>query len=186
MLHSRLFRAGLLQQMLFTALLTLLQSAAFAKSLTAPAEVDADSLVKIGLDGVDNERDFISIVKPDQPEGRYGEYEYTKGDSLELFAPAEPGDYEIRWLGAESPYPTIERQALKVLPIAATVQAPASAAIATEIKVQWEGPNHLQDFITIVPAATPERQYAETNTPTKVIRSHFPLPPHRALMKSVT
>ncbi|HVK99576.1 MAG TPA: hypothetical protein VM553_07190, partial [Dongiaceae bacterium] len=159
--RSRSFRSLLSLQTLFAALLILLHCPAFAKSLTAPAQADADSPVKIGFQGADNEREFITILKPDEPEGRYGDYEYTKGDSIELFAPVEPGDYEIRWLGAETPYPTIERQPLKVLPIAAKLQAPASAAIVTDIKVQWEGPNHPRDFITIVSATTPERQYAE-------------------------
>lgn len=147
--------------LLFALLLALPQAHAFAVSLSAPEQANADSQLNIGLEGVNNARDFITIVKPDEPEGRYNEYDYTKGDSVQLFAPVEPGDYEIRWLGAESPYPTLAWQKLKVLPVSAQLQVPATAAISTAISIQWQGPDNPRDFITIVAAGTKEGQYGE-------------------------
>lgn len=147
--------------LLFTLLLALPQTHALAVSLSAPEQVNADSPLNIGLEGVNNPQDFITIVKPDESEGRYNDYEYTKGDSVQLFAPVEPGDYEIRWLGAESPYPTLARQKLNVLPVSAQLQVPATAAIGTAISIQWQGPDNPRDFITLVPAGTREGQYRE-------------------------
>lgn len=147
--------------LLFTLLLALPQTHALAVSLSAPEQVNADSPLNIGLEGVNNPRDFITIVKPDESEGRYNDYEYTQGDSVQLFAPVEPGDYEIRWLGAESPYPTLARQKLNVLPVSAQLQVPATAAIGTAISIQWQGPDNPRDFITLVPAGTREGQYRE-------------------------
>lgn len=147
--------------LLFTLLLALPQTHALAVSLSAPEQVNADSPLNIGLKGVNNPRDFITIVKPDESDGRYNDYEYTQGDSVQLFAPVEPGDYEIRWLGAESPYPTLARQKLNVLPVSAQLQVPATAAIGTAISIQWQGPDNPRDFITLVPAGTKEGQYRE-------------------------
>ena len=147
--------------LLFTLLLALPQTRAFAATLSAPEQANADSLLKIGLDDVNNPQDFIIIVKPDESEGHYKEYAYTTGDSVELFVPVDPGDYEIRWLGAKSPYPTLTRQKLKVLPVTAQLQVPATAAIGTVIPFQWQGPDNPQDFITIVSAATKEGQYGD-------------------------
>ena len=79
--------------LLFTLLLALPQTRAFAATLSAPEQANADSLLKIGLDDVNNPQDFIIIVKPDESEGHYKEYAYTTGDSVELFVPVDPGDY---------------------------------------------------------------------------------------------
>ncbi len=143
-----------------TALLWMLAAAvSHAKTLSAPAQVDADSVVKIALEGVATDRDFVTIVKPDAKPGAYGAYVYTGESTIELFAPVEPGDYEIRWLGAASPHPTLTSRALKVVAVSAQLQAPASAAIGTQIEIVWQGPNNPRDFITLVTAGTPEGRY---------------------------
>lgn len=138
----------------------LLHHSAFAATLSAPAQANADSPLTITLDGVDNPRDFVTIVSASAAEGHYDTYAYTSnGNSVELFAPLEPGDYEIRWLAAESPYATRARHTLKVVAVSASVTAPASAAIASTISIAWQGPNHPRDFITLVPAGSAEGSY---------------------------
>lgn len=138
----------------------LLHHSAIAATLSAPAQANADSPLTITLDGVDNPRDFVTIVSASAAEGHYDTYAYTsKGNSVELFAPLEPGDYEIRWLAAESPYATRARRTLNVVAVSASVTAPASAAIASTINIEWQGPNHPRDFITLVPAGSAEGAY---------------------------
>jgi methionine-rich copper-binding protein CopC len=138
----------------------LLHHSAIAATLSAPAQANADSPLTITLDGVDNPRDFVTIVSASAAEGHYDTYAYTSnGNSVELFAPLEPGDYEIRWLAAESPYATRARHTLKVVAVSASVTAPASAAIASTISIEWQGPNHPRDFITMVPAGSAEGSY---------------------------
>ncbi|MEZ5397119.1 MAG: VWA domain-containing protein [Bryobacterales bacterium] len=116
----------------------------------------------IGWTGAAGERDFISIVPPDLPEGRYAKYAYTSsGNPVKLLAPDKPGAYEIRWLSGEKGYPTRATVALTVLPVQATLDVPAQADAGQTIEVSWNGPNNPRDFITIVPKGTPERKYAK-------------------------
>jgi hypothetical protein len=68
--------------------------------------------------GPDNPRNFITIVPKGAREGEYsGSYAYThpQRNPVSLFAPLQPGEYELRYSTAESYY-TLARAALKVVP----------------------------------------------------------------------
>ncbi|MAT84899.1 MAG: hypothetical protein CMD39_11490 [Gammaproteobacteria bacterium] len=53
-----------------------------------------------------------------------------------------------------------QRAALTVVDVAATLAAPASVEAGADVAVSWEGPDNARDFITLVPAGTPEGDYA--------------------------
>ena len=77
------------------------------------------------------------------------DYAYTKqGNPARLRAPAESGDYELRYVHAYSST-VIGRADIKVTPVHATVKAPAAAAVASEFDVTWQGPAYKDDFISI-------------------------------------
>lgn len=87
-------------------------------AITAPAQVVAGDAFKVSWKGPDNARNFITVVPKGAREGEYsGSYAYTHPGSnpVNLFAPLQPGDYELRYSTAESYY-TIARAALKVVP----------------------------------------------------------------------
>jgi hypothetical protein len=109
-------------------------------------------------DGAD-ERDFITIVPADAPEGRYEAYEYARQSPVVLTVPALSGAYEVRYLGALSPYPTLARRPLEVRDARATLDAPAGVEAGEEFSVEWTGPDHPGDFVTVVPIDTPEGRY---------------------------
>ncbi|HET9865030.1 MAG TPA: VWA domain-containing protein [Steroidobacteraceae bacterium] len=91
---------------------------AVSGTLDGPAQVVAGDAFKVAWKGPDNPRNFITVVKQDAREGSYSaSYAYTlpKHDAVNLFAPLEPGDYELRYSTAESYY-TIARAPLKVVP----------------------------------------------------------------------
>jgi hypothetical protein len=91
---------------------------AVSGAITAPAQVTAGEAFKVGWKGPDNPRNFITIVKKAAREGEYSAlYAYTapRDNPVNLFAPLEPGDYELRYSTAESYY-TLARAALKVVP----------------------------------------------------------------------
>jgi hypothetical protein len=80
--------------------------------------VAAGDSFKVSWKGPDNPRNFITIVPKGAREGEYSSlYAYTapQTNPVNLFAPLEPGDYELRYSTAES-YFTIARSALKVVP----------------------------------------------------------------------
>jgi hypothetical protein len=130
-------------------------------TLTAPATVPAGEEFAIQWTGPDNEREFIGLVKVDAAEGTYnGPYDYTrKGSPLTLRAPDAAGEYELRYMMADTPYRTLGRARVQVTSTAATVSAPVTVAAGAAFAVQWQGPNNPRDFITIVPAGTTAREY---------------------------
>jgi hypothetical protein len=132
---------------------------AAAVEISAPAEALVGSEVPVAWTGEANARDFITIVAPDAVEGAYEAYQYARKSPVTLVAPVEPGTYEIRYLGADAPYPTLARRPLTVNDTSATLLAPDSVDAGAAFDVSWTGPDHKRDFITIVPAGTPEGQY---------------------------
>ena len=118
--------------------------------LTAPSEINAGAQVKIMLSGDVGKRDFITIVPLDKPEGEYADYQYARSkNSLELRAPEDAGDYEIRYLDANPPYATLARQKLTVIPVHATVEAPDRVDAGAKFQVAWTGPDNRQDFSSL-------------------------------------
>lgn len=144
-----------------TMALMLLATPAGAEDVTldAPESAIVGAPLTVRWQGGGGTRDFITIVAADAPEGSYQGYQYTRQSPVTLTVPPTPGAYEIRYLGEAAPYPTLARQALTVNDVAATLEAPASVTAGADVAVAWEGPDHARDFITIVPADTPEGQY---------------------------
>jgi hypothetical protein len=125
-------------------------------TLDAPEQVGAGAKFSVKWTGPNNARDYVGIGNASRP---YIGYKYTKfGSPTELTAPDEPGQYELRYfLGAGDTI--IGRRPIVVGSVSASVTAPQRAAAGTKIQVAWQGPNNPRDFITIVKAGTPEKQY---------------------------
>lgn len=127
--------------------------------LTAPAEVVVGGTVSVAIEGEIQARDFVTIVGVGTVEGEYGAYQYVRKGTVNLVAPADTGEYEIRLLQAERPFATLSSRPLKVIDTVATLDAPDRVDGGAELEVIWTGPDNAQDFITIVPQGTPEGKY---------------------------
>jgi hypothetical protein len=145
-------------------LLVLLSSAVFAQAtVSGPAAVKAGAQVEVTVTGSKNPRDFVTIVEKAAREGAYGGYEYvSKPGAYKLVAPPKAGEYEIRLLAADSPYPTLARRALRIDAVQATVEAPAQVAAGAKFPVKWTGPNNDRDYIAIGNASRPYLGYEYT------------------------
>ena len=145
-------------------LLAFLSSTAFAQAtVNGPAAVTAGAQVQVTVGGSKNPRDFVTIVAKGAPEGSYGGYEYVpKPGAFKLVAPPKPGDYEIRLLAADSPYPTLARRALRIDAVEATLDAPGQVAAGAKLTVKWTGPNNERDYIAIGNASRPYLGYEYT------------------------
>lgn len=143
------------------AALLVLSFAALAQQMNAPASITIDSVVKVQLSGSIPEKSFVSIVKADAAEGTYGEYAYAQQGTVEFRVPSEPGAYELRWLAADPPYPTLTKRAIQLVVPTASVKAPASVKVATAITIEWKGPSGSGEYITLVPADAAEGTYAD-------------------------
>ena len=142
--------------------LCLLSTFAAAQDLTldAPDQVVVGAVVEINWKGGDNPRDFITIVPADAAAGKYDAYQYANKSPVSIVAPSLPGQYEIRYLAADSPYPTLQKRSLHVVDATATLEAADTVPAGDELSVSWTGPDNRQDFITLVPVGTAEGQYA--------------------------
>ena len=130
-----------------------------SRTLTAPASASVGAKVEVAWQGAADARDFITIVPSDAPEGRYLGYEYTRQSPVALKAPPQPGNYEVRYLAAASPYPTLARAPITIVDATATLTAPASVPAGEEFAIQWTGPDNERDFIGLVKADAAEGTY---------------------------
>jgi len=148
----------IVRAVLFWVLTTSLAVAAPALESAASAKIGGE--VSITVAGSTNPRDFVTIVAKGMREGGYDAYRYVdKPGVFKLQAPSAPGDYEIRLLGAQSPYPTLARRPLKVETVAATLDAPGQVAAGAAFAVKWTGPNNERDFVGIGESAPQGQKY---------------------------
>ena len=126
--------------------------------MSAPRQVAAGASVAIEWSGVQNSGDFITIVAPGTAERKYDEYVYAKSSPATMAAPETPGEYEIRYLSANE-YRTLASAPLTVGGVDASVSAPVSAVAGARIEIAWSGPDNRGDYLTLVPAGTPDGQY---------------------------
>jgi len=142
-------------------------------SVTAPATVGVGANFKVSWKGPNNPRDFITVVKVGTPERQYQAYAYTNtGNPVQLRAPEQPGEYEVRYLTGQS-YLTIASTKLTVGAASASVKGPESAVAGSLFDVGWTGPNNQRDFINIVPKGAREGEsgswaYTEHGNPAKL------------------
>ncbi|MDQ8183776.1 hypothetical protein [Pelagicoccus sp. SDUM812005] len=138
-----------------------------AVTLQAPDEVIAGSVVSVSWTGPDNKGDYLTFVPRSLPDGRYGNYAETrKGSPLEITAPIEPGDIELRYVTGQGAK-VLGRFPLRVVPAEITLSAPSTARAGETIRVNWSGPDNKGDYLTLVPATLPDGQYqsyADTKT----------------------
>ena len=144
---------------------TTIQIKGVGASVEAPAVADVATEFEVTWKGPSNTPDYIAIARPDQNPGSQIHYTYTKrGNPLKLLAPSDPGTYEVRYiLGKGSKL--LAKTSIEIMAVSAKVQAPASADVASEFEVTWQGPGYKSDYIAIArPDQNPGSQVGYTYT----------------------
>ena len=129
--------------------------------LVAPTRVSASAALEVAWTGPAEPGGVITLTDRDAA-AAVNNKNYVRaaaGMPARLTAPAEPGDYEIRYVmaGGYTTYPGMERSVQAVLPItvadvSASVAGPASAVGGSTIEVTWQGPadDWQDDVISVV------------------------------------
>lgn len=128
-------------------------------TLEAPQQVGAGAVFSVTWTGPKNERDYITIVKRGAADGEYANYRDTKqGSPLELTAPIEPGEWELRYMTGQGAK-VLGRRPIRIVAAEVSLSAPVEAAAGSKVNVEWTGPDNGGDYITVVSKDTPDGQY---------------------------
>ena len=129
-------------------------------SLSAPDRVEAGATFKASWTGPNNAGDYVTIVPKDLPDGRYANYlETAKGPTLNLVALITPGPAELRYMTGAGAR-VLARRPIEIVAAKVTLEAPDQVTAGAVVSITWTGPANRGDYITIVPATTPDGQYA--------------------------
>jgi hypothetical protein len=112
--------------------------------------------VPVTWSGPNNENDYITIVGKTVPDGRREGFAWTLGGSpLQVIAPGQPGDGEIRYVSGHDDK-VLGRRAIRIVAARITLTAPARAPLGAPVAIEWTGPNNMNDHIAIVPKDAPD------------------------------
>jgi hypothetical protein len=143
-------------------------------TVQAPVRVLAGATFSVQWTGPNNSEDYVTIVPKAALEREYTSYRRTNaGAKLELTAPIEPGDCEVRYVAGRA-RKVLGRAPITVEPAAATLEAPTAAVQGAEISVAWTGPNNAGDYVTVVARETPDGRhgnytYTSNGSPLRVL-----------------
>jgi len=136
-------------------------------TLEIPARVNAGASFAVKWTGPNNAKDYITIVRKDVAAGVYANYEDTsRGNPLQLLAPMETGEWEVRYMTTGSKT-ILGRAPILVFSNEVTISAPAEVVAGTVVTATWTGPNNAGDYLTLVPKSTPDGQYGNYTYTTK-------------------
>jgi Ca-activated chloride channel homolog len=131
-----------------------LRLAPVSGSVEALSAIVPDGRFQVAWEGPDNPNDYITIVAAGAPEGSYKDYARTRsGNPVQLRAPAEPGEYEIRYVIQQSGR-TLATRAVTVGGMQVTLSVKGKVSPGGVVEVEWTGPGRYEDFIQIVPAGS--------------------------------
>lgn len=123
-------------------------------SIDAPPSAPAGGTAEIGWQGPGGQRDFITIAEPGAAGGAYEAYTYVReGSPLTLAMPADPGDYEVRYILDEG-RTILASVPFRVTEVTAELEVPPSATAGARLSVGWTGPGGDRDYVSI---ALPEQ-----------------------------
>ncbi|MEO1138014.1 MAG: VWA domain-containing protein [Pseudomonadota bacterium] len=130
-------------------------------TLSGPETVFIGAPFRVSWTGNVHKQDYVTIVPVGADSKTYNSYVRVKEDSAgSIVAPAEPGLYEIRYM-LDNGKKVLASAPIEVTVPTVTVSAPESVSTGASFKVNWTGNVHPNDYVTIVPAGSEEKAYAD-------------------------
>lgn len=144
--------------------------------LDAPDSADMASRFEVTWSGPGNKEDYIAVARPDHPPGRHVSLTRVReGNPIKLWAPGEPGDYEVRYVLARGTK-VLAKAPITINAVTASVAAVGPVKAASRFDITWKGPGAEGDYITVArreqaPGAFVERTPVRQGNP---VRLHAP------------
>jgi len=124
-----------------------------------PVSVKAATSFQVEWQGPNNDGDYITVAEPAATPSVYDNYSYTRnGNPAKLTAPAEPGDYEVRYIQANGAK-QLAKASITVQAVTAEVTPPEPVRAGETFQVSWQGPNNNGDYITVAQSGDPASSY---------------------------
>ena len=148
-----------------------MDSAVGSVTLVAPTDVQARSAIDIEWTGDRAVGDFLAITLSGAPTDALLSYQVIRGgQTATMYAPETTGSYELRYMQGEK---IAAISALNVVPVTATLDAPAAMDAGARVDVAWTGPGNRADFIGVaLPDAAPDkflkRAYTNSGNPVRL------------------
>ncbi|MCB1367735.1 MAG: hypothetical protein KDK00_08230, partial [Rhodobacteraceae bacterium] len=156
-------------KILATRMITVVDQSA---ELSAAAEANVGQMLEVTWTGPDYDRDFIALAEAGSPDKKYLSYAYSRhGSPASVQMPAEPGNYELRYVMNANPLKVLARIPLALVAVSASLEAPASASAGGKIAVTWQGPGYQRDYIAIAPRGSKKYltyAYARNGNPAEI------------------
>lgn len=119
-------------------------------SLIAPEQAGAGEVLEIVWDGPNNKNDYVTVAEIDASPNKYINYTYTnKGSPLSVTMPLEPGSYELRYVANGNPDKILATRPIDIVAADVSLNAPDQAVAGSIIKVNWQGPDNKNDYISV-------------------------------------
>ena len=117
--------------------------------LEAPDAVDVASRFEVMWSGPGANEDYITVARPNQPPNGYVSMtRIREGNPVKVWAPSDPGDYEVRYILGRGTR-LMGQRPITVLAVTAALQASGPVKAASWIEVAWVGPAADGDYICV-------------------------------------
>ncbi|MFY0622495.1 MAG: VWA domain-containing protein, partial [Pelagimonas sp.] len=117
-------------------------------TVTGPDTAVIGSTIEVSWDGPAGDGDFVSVHEVNGDVWPINYSAISNGNPLALRMPGQPGKYELRYQIARD-RTVIARTPIEITDALVTMEAPDTAEIGATIQIQWTGPDHRGDFISV-------------------------------------
>ncbi|MFN7784134.1 MAG: vWA domain-containing protein [Lysobacterales bacterium] len=131
-------------------------------TLEGPAEASTGTRITVRASGPASARHWIGFAPAGSDAGAFLDYQRPTGaqSEIQLKVPAEPGDYELRYVLNESERVLVSRP-IKVVAASVYVRGPAEAPAGGSIEVEADGPIDGRHWIGFAPAGSDAGSYRD-------------------------
>ena len=131
--------------------------------LMPPVAIVAATDIEIGFEGPGEARDWVGFAMIGSGDHEYLDYDWVKAakGAAAMRAPAEPGDYELRYVSARRTPPVLARVKVTVAPAAATVSGPKSVMAGDIVVIHATGPAASGHWIGFAPKGAGPGEYRD-------------------------
>ena len=128
-------------------------------TVSAPETAITGERFRVSWTGAVNGNDYVTIVPAGAEEGEFGNYVVVRNETeKDLQAPSDTGLYEVRYVLREG-NKTLASVQIEITGADVTLTAPDTALAGSNIPVAWTGTVSTSDYISIVPAGSPDGEY---------------------------